>query len=191
MTQKLSSLAVIFACALLGTPSPLYGDAIFALTPSDGSVTGAPGSTVGWGYSLLNNSLTDWFLATNLSADPFANGTPSLLFDFPVVAPGATITVPFDFLTGTGLYQLTWDVGVPNGFVNSGNFVLSAQWWDGDPFNGGNFLFDATDQGSPYSATAAGISGVPEPSTWWLCLAALAVLGAVRRNLCKCSDFRG
>lgn len=173
MKLRLGSLAIAFG--VLGASS-LYGDAIFTLIPSDGSVVGAPGSTVGWGYSLINTSLTDWFVTTNLSADSFANGTPSLIFDFPVIAPGATVAVPFNVLTGAGLYQLTWDVGAPNAFVNGGNFVLSAQWWSGDPFNGGSLLFDATDTSVPYSATVSGASGVPEPATLPLVLVVLVAI---------------
>ena len=119
---------------LLAMPSQALGDIIdFSLIPGDGAVAGPPGSTVGWGYSITNNSLTDWFLPTVLNSDSFANGIPAVLFDFPMVAPGASISVSFDSGTATGLYELTWDGGAPVGFVNSGNFVLSAQWWDGDP----------------------------------------------------------
>jgi len=177
-------LSLLMGIALLGTPS--YGAILFGLVPSDGVVAGPPGSLVGWGYSLTNDSLTDWFLTVNLNADSFANGTPAVLFDFPVVGPGATIAVPFDPLAATGLYQLTWDAGAPDGFVNSGNFVLSGQWWDGDPFNGGSFLFDEPDINLPYSATVTGSSDIPEPSASLLVVVALAVLALFK----KCSLFK-
>src|ERR1035437_6525673 len=100
---------------------PVSADVLFTLLPADGNVFGSPGSTVGWGYSLANNDPTNWFLTILLNSDSFANGTPSLLFDFPIVAPGATVSVPYDPGTA-GLYELTWDIGAPVGFVNSGNF---------------------------------------------------------------------
>jgi len=64
---------------------------------------------------------------------------------------------------------LQWDEGAPSGFVNSGDFTLSGQWYDGDPFNGGNSLADATDSLLPYTATVTGSLGsVPEPSSFLL-----------------------
>jgi hypothetical protein len=67
---------------------------------------------------------------------------------------------------------LIWDAGAPVGFVNSRNFVLSAGWWDGDPLNGGNFLFNEPDINLPYTATVTegGTPSVPEPSSLWLLL---------------------
>jgi hypothetical protein len=166
--------AVVFCLA-----SPLFADSItFTTLPSDGNVSGPAGSLVGWGYSLTNDSSADWFLATNLNSDSFSNGTPTLLFDFPEVAPGATVTEAFDAVNGIGLYELQWDPAAPTGFVNSGDFVLSGQWWDGDPFNGGNYIADATDTSLPYSAivSASTTSTVPEPSSFVLLMAAVSLI---------------
>jgi hypothetical protein len=138
----------------------------FALLSSDGNVSGPPGSLVGWGYSLTNDSVADCFVSTNLNSDSFTNGTPTELFDFPDLGPGVNVTEPFDPVNGIGVFELQWDPSAPVGTVNSGNFVLSGEWWDGDPFNGGNFITDATDTALPYSATvSAATSGTPEPST--------------------------
>lgn len=151
--------------AFLSFGCPLWADSItFGVLPTDGNVSGPASSLVGWGYSITNQSDTDWFLATNLNSDSFSDGTPNLLFDFPEVAPSSTVTEAFDSVNGIGLYELQWDPSAPVGFVNSGNFTLSGQWYDGDPFNGGNFIADANDTLSPYSATVTGSSSVPEPS---------------------------
>ena len=176
MRRRLGLLAgVAVVGLLLTTPTRAFGGTVdVSLIPSDGAIAGPPGSLVGWGYAVTNSSSTDWFVTTLLNADSFANGAPNLLFDFPSVAPGATVSVPYDSGTAAGLYELLWDVGAPAGFVNSGNFVLSSQWWDGDPLNGGSFLFDELDISLPYSATVTeDTSGVPEPSTWWLGLGAI------------------
>jgi len=151
----------------------------FNLIPASGGVSGPAGSTVGWGYSITNESTTDWLLTTNLNSDSFANGTANSLFDFPEVAPGATVTEPFDAINSLGLFELTWDPGAPSGFVNSGNFVLSAQWYDGDPFNGGNFTADAPDTNAAYSATVSS-SAAPEPALLPVILLVLAVLLSMR-----------
>ncbi len=137
---------ILLVAAVFCLASPLWADSItFTLLPSDGNFSGPAGSLVGWGYSLTNDSTTDWFLATNLNADSFSNGTPTLLFDFPDLGPGSTVTEPFDPVNGIGIYELQWDPSAPVGFVNSGDFTLSGQWYDGDPFNGGNYIADAPD----------------------------------------------
>ncbi len=157
------------AGVVLSLASPLWADSIAStLLPSDGNVSGPAGSLVGWGYSITNQSTSDWFLATNLNSDSFSNGTPTLLFDFPEVAPGATVTEPFDPVNGIGIYELQWDPVASVGFVNGGDFTLSGQWYDGDPFNGGNFIADAPDTLLPYSATVTGFVSTPEPSNFIL-----------------------
>ena len=98
------------------TPSLLRGDSYtFSTIPSNGNISGAPGATIGWGYSITNESTSDWLLATNLNADSFAFGTPTLLFDFPEVAPGATVTEVFDPIGLTGLYEDVLNDPVPDG----------------------------------------------------------------------------
>ena len=182
--------SILLAVALFCLASPLWADSItFTLLPSDGNVSGPAGSLVGWGYSLTNDSTTDWFLATALNSDSFSNGTPTLLFDFPDLGPGATVTEPLDPVNGIGVYELQWDASAPVGFVNSGDFTLSGQWYDGDPFNGGNYIADATDTLLPYSATVTGVSGVPEPSSLSMLefgLAMMAVFRLVKVKLIAC-----
>jgi hypothetical protein len=108
----------------------------------------------------------------------FQQGTPNLLFDFPALAPGTTITVPFNPVSAAGLTELTWDNSAPAGFSNSGEFVLSAQWWNGDPLAGGHLQFAASDSAQPYVATVAG-SAVPEPATLGLIALPLVVFGMI------------
>jgi hypothetical protein len=123
----------------LSLAAPVPADILFSVLPSDGNISGPAGSLVGWGYSLTNTDLSNWYMSTDLNADSFSNGTPTLLFDFPILAPGDTVTESFDSVNSIGLFELLWDSSAPDGFVNSGDFILSGQWWDGDPFGGGNF----------------------------------------------------
>ena len=48
-------------------------------------------------------------MSTNLNSDSFSNGTPTLLFDFPILAPGGVVTQAFDSVNSVGLFQLQWD----------------------------------------------------------------------------------
>jgi hypothetical protein len=166
-------LAVIAPSLLLG--SDAY---TFSTIPGDGNISGAPGATIGWGYSITNESTSDWLLAINLSADSLAFGTPTLLFDFPEVAPGATVTEIFDPIGMTGLYEDVLNDPVPDGSVDSGDFVLSAQWYNGDPFNGGTFIADAVDTDAAYTATVNSASSTPEPSSFVLLASGIiAIIG--------------
>jgi hypothetical protein len=127
------------------------------------SVTGPSLPTLtGWGYTIHNESNSDWLVTTNLTAGAFLYATPTLLFDFPDLAPRATADVPYDSVTAAGLYQILWSSNAPLGFVNSGTFTLSAQWWSGNPTNGGTLIGAAPGTSVPYSAS---LTAVPEPGT--------------------------
>ena len=152
----------------------------FDLIPPDGNISGPPGSTIGWGYSLTNSSAADWLVTTGVNSDPFLNGTPSVVFDFPVLDPGTSVSEVFDLMVPSGLFELTWDLPAPNGFVNAGQFTLTAQWWSGDPLNGGAFLMDALDASRSYSAT---VSSIPEPSTISLLASTLIAFAMSKRLL--------
>lgn len=124
----------------------------------------------GWGYSLSNQSDSLWLMATHLTAGSFQFAEPALLFDFPILAPGESATVPYDPLVLAGLYQITWHADAPPGFVNVGSFTVGTEWWNGDPLAGGSFLSAATSLSQPYSVS---VSAVPEPSTGVLVVFAL------------------
>src|ERR1035441_834745 len=145
MRDRLFWQPLLVAGLFFSLACPVSAGVVFTLLPSDGNVSGAPGSLVGWGYALTNTDSSNWFMATNLNSDSFSNGTPTPLFDFPILAPGAVATEAFDSVNSVGLYELQWDSSAPVGFVNSGDFTLSGEWWDGDPFNGGSFIADAPD----------------------------------------------
>lgn len=135
----------------------------WALSLPTSDVSGAAGSTIGWGYTITNNS-TEWLWATDVaSTNAFQHGTATTdPFDLPVLAPGATVTVDYK-LGGVGLADLTWDSDAPMGYVDSGKFQLTSYFYDGDPFAGGNYLGSAGTSEADYSATVT--SPIPENST--------------------------
>jgi hypothetical protein len=162
---------------LLLVPAIARADAFtFTLLPVGGLISGGPGSIVGWGYQIENLDSANWLVTTGLTVDSFEHASPTLLFDFPIVAPLQTVTVAFDGING--LYELLLDSSV--GFTQTGQFTLSAQWYDGDPFSGGNYVADADDTSADYSVTIAETSAVPEPSSLLLVLSGLACLGAAK-----------
>ena len=155
---------------------------IFDTLPPDGIVSGPAGTTIGWGYTLTNPSETDWLVPTAVSADLFELATPNAaVFDFVLtaLAPGATRIVPYEAGI-SGLYELTWDENAPVGFGNSGIFIISAEWWSGDPEVDGVLLPQlAIDQSAAYLASVAPpptppVNTVPEPSGMTLLAVGLA-----------------
>lgn len=167
-------LLAICLSALPGMAAEVYS---FSISGPE-NVTGPSGlpTLTGWGYTIHNGSSSDWLVTTNLTAGAFLYATPTLLFDFPDVAPGATVDVPYDPVTPAGLYQIVWDTNTPPGSVNSGAFTLSAQWWNGNPVSGGSFLSNAPDTSQPYSAS---FTTTPEPATVGLAGLALLILSVV------------
>jgi hypothetical protein len=169
-------------CTLAASAADVY---TLDLLPLTGAVQGAPGSTIGWGYELQNQSTSLWLVPVNLSAGAFQNSTPELLFTFPVLAPSSAVTQVFDQAAMSGLYQLTWDSSSPIGLSEAGNFTLQAQWWNGDPLAGGVLVSAAPVASVPYVATVTA-SSVPEPSTFVLLTMTvpglLLIIGGVRRS---------
>src|SRR6185437_2145415 len=121
---------LLFAVCLSVIPA-VAADVYTFTVPAGENVRGPAGLTLtGWGYSLHNDSSSLWLVPTGLSVGTFLHATPTLLFDFPDVSPGATATELYNPVTPSGLYQILWDANAPAGFVNSGTFDLSAQWWN-------------------------------------------------------------
>lgn len=132
----------------------------FSLPQSN--ISGAAGLTIGWGYTITNNS-TNWLWATDLtSTSVFQHGTATTNpFDLPVLAPGTSVEV--DYTGNTGLADLTWDSNAPVGYVNAGKFQLTSYYYDGDPFAGGSYIGSAGTQEADYQASVS--SPVPEASS--------------------------
>jgi len=180
------ALILIALCAFLWIQPARAGTIVnqdvytFNTIPTNGSISGSPGQTIGWGYTISNDSPTRWLNVTGLDAGTFLHASAGAwIFDFPILGPMASVTVPYDGLLLLGLYELTWDLSAPPGFVNAGDFQILAEWWTGDPFGGGTFIENAPDAFQPYSAAV-----VPEPSVLVLLAAGLLVVVAMRRRSC-------
>jgi hypothetical protein len=170
------AIAALLLSVIPATAADIYD---FGVLPAGGAITGGPGSTIGWGYSIQNESTSLWLVTTGLDMSVFQHGTPNLLLDFPAIAPGGSVTVPFDDVGGTGLAEITWDSSAPAGYEASGNFHLSAEWWNGDPLVNGNFLSTAPVGVQAYDATVVA-TATPEPATMSLISLPLLAVGLLR-----------
>ena len=174
-------LRIALGLALLLVAPQLWAqDYSFYLFPSN-DISGPPGSTIGWGYYIVNSNPTDWLAPENLSSDPFEYGTANNIFDFPDIAPSSYAIEGFDPIAQTGLYELTWYNSAPVDFANYGTFVLSADWYSGDPGNGGIDLGPAGDEYALYTASVTAV--VPEPAILALLLTGLIGIGALRKSI--------
>jgi len=179
-------LYVIFVAAVL-TFAALGARAdslTFVLIPPD--VSGPAGTTVGWGFSITNDSSTDYLDLSGIDSDLFAsvNGIPDAsIFPFPNLAPGETATQIYDPVAGLGLFQFTWNLGVATGTTETGKFRLLGAFCDPtvDQFcaEDGSAKSTVLPGGAEYSATAAPPSGtvIPEPSTLVFLLSGLLAMG--------------
>jgi hypothetical protein len=172
---------------MLLVASAAHADGVVSFSALPTDISGSPGSTVGWGYSITNNT-GDWLETTNVDQGTFQHGTLTPLFDYPVIAPGATVTENFVFTNGTGidigLAEFAWDANAPAGFVNSGLFALSYELFSGDPILD---PINAVDFGSgavsaPYSVTVSSTS-VPEPGSLYLALSGIGIALLLRKTL--------
>lgn len=168
-----------------------YGDPILVIDPKGGAVTGAPGQTVGWGFSVTND--TPYYLLFDASyfcqpgQDPqFTTCTQTLgtysdliAYNFTEVAPMSTSPdQPFDLasMTGFGDYAISSTASV--GSVDTGNLIATYMEYDGDPFDGGSQVSGDIEIDAPASVTVTGSTpGVPEPSSWTMLAAGLAAVG--------------
>ena len=157
------AVAAWLLCATTASAAPLTFS--FSLVPPSGAISGEAGSTIGWGYTITNTDADNWLNVFSLNADGFQFANVTSLFDFPILAPGASVSVAYDAATFGGLFELTWDAAAPTGFTNVGTFVMLGQFWNGDPFDGGTLLDGVFEQVAPYSATVTDMNPVPEPGT--------------------------
>ena len=195
LANAVLALAVLTGCCAYADP-----DVTLTLIPITGTVEGAPGDTVGWGFTITNNSAFDLLLNQSAFCGPGGdimfndcstpyNGVnqfgPSLgtYTDYIAlqsieIAPGGSAMQNFDStaMTGTGAYMID---AAPSGSVDLGNIFLVYDEYMGNPFMGGTFV-DETE-----SFATAEVIVAPEPSTFGLAAGCLLAFAALRRRLSR------
>jgi hypothetical protein len=185
----------------MGAAVSLSAATVFTLTPS-GDVSGGPGSTVGWGFTITNDADYVQITSAQYCVNPVSfpalcnesglgtfNDFISVDNDIIVGPPGGTdpssVSQSFDpiLLTGVGGFDI--DGGAPVGAGDVGELVLTYDLTNLDP-NDPNAVSLGTDLvlSANASVTVTG-GGVPEPGTAGLMLVALAGLVVGRRYILK------
>jgi hypothetical protein len=176
---------------LLVTVGCLAGNAemvTITTMPPGGAVTGSPGQTVGWGFTITNSTadylLFDASYFCQPGQDPeFTNCTQGLgtyqdyiANNFTVIAPMSMLTESFNAntMTGFGAYNISPTAMV--GATDSGNLVTTYMEFPTDPSNGGvNPVSGDIELSAPASVTV--VAATPEPSSG--ILISLGGLGAL------------
>jgi hypothetical protein len=188
-TLRLTSVAVALVLLLLDG-SVFASDITLTLIPATGDVSGSAGSTVGWGYTISNNT-PNWLEPLSLSAGSFSDGTPNLIFNYPDIGPNSSVAEDFSLVTTPscssppcGLYEFAWASNAPAGTVNSGAFVVSSDYFSGNPANPTSTdLGAAPDASADYSASvSSAVTVTPEPGTLLLLVTGIWGLSAFERR---------
>jgi hypothetical protein len=142
------------------------------LTPSSGAASGMPGDTVGWGYSIDNDTEDYLIVANSYFCDPgqdplFTTCSPSLGIYSDFIANNGTLLLPdssadqsFDASSDNGVGQYVISSSATPGESDTGSVVVLYELFDAD-FNqiGGTIELSA-----PAEVMVTGsVSSVPEP----------------------------
>jgi hypothetical protein len=159
------------------------------LDPTDGSIVGAPGSTVGWGFTLTNNGsnfavVTSSDFCVGVITSPCGNSlgtyTDLIAAQFFVVGPSpesSNFTQAFDNSAQTGVGSFLINLGATGSAI--GQIVLTYDLFSVGP-NSANFNpeLDTVSAGNYLTAPASvtvGTVRTPEPGSFLLLLSGLAI----------------
>jgi hypothetical protein len=167
--------------------------ASLSLIPSGGELSGALGSTVGWGFSIDNDTLLYLVVtsATPMGFDPLTGSYQDFIssVNFTVASPNSVLTQPYGHLAQTGFGEFAILSTATSGEVTGATFFVSYDLLvndpngpiGGDPGDRFGLVFPSFDG----SIRVPSGSGVPEPSTGLLSGLAWAALWCVRRRARK------
>jgi hypothetical protein len=184
--RAISRLAQITIAAVLGG-STLSAAATLTLDPTSGNLSGVPGETVGWGFTIFND--TNYLVVSGVQFLPvsLAGSFVDLIgAQFNVLGPApesSTWSQTWNGVEGLGSFVI--DAGAPAGLVIGQLFVgydLFSVSPNSPTFNPDTDSLGAGQFFEPITVSIQINSQVPEPAGWLTVAASLAVLGFLRQR---------
>ena len=175
------------ACAAVTITFPLCADTVALILKSPGpAITGAPGDTIGWGFTLDWSSPTNWISVTSSALTFETNPTLGAYTDFialqggpepfHALAPNTSWSEMFDEVTQQGIGSYAIDPGAVPFSQNSGFIRVFYDIFDGNPSLGGAQI-GSSEASRPFDVRITEpIAAVPEPSTLRLSLVLVLLL---------------
>jgi hypothetical protein len=169
----------LLSAGMILSSAALAGTASFEFDPFGGNLSGTPGSTVGWGFTISDS--VDYVLLDNTgfcgpgisnSADiPCSNGPDGTYTDFTssnfvVVGPSpetTPLTENFSASLMTGYGSFTINNTTPVGTVITDDLYVVYDLYSGDPASGGTL--ESSGNLASLSASITVESDSPEPGT--------------------------
>lgn len=185
--MKTMLLSFVLTAAMgIATAAP-----VLTLTPA-GTVSGAPGSAVGWGFSLTSDA-TEWIAVIASFTTDETNASLGFYVDLIGTQGGPTAGVlppgdpdwvqDFDLGLGTGVGYFQIFPGAPLLSENSGNIRVLYERFSADPATCGGCQLGSEELIVPFSFRVD--SAVPEPGTMALLCAGLGALAMWRRRMAR------
>jgi hypothetical protein len=180
-------VAVFAACVQADTLS-------LTLIPTGGEVAGAPGTVVGWGFTLTDTVADEWvvlddsYVGGGLNSGLYGSYSDYVSSQFVVAGPSpesSPVAEPWvQGVSGTGEFDLF--AIVPPGTLITGTISVDYDLFSDDP-NDPNFDPGADFIGSGTFKDTASILVTPEPASWLLLLSTVLVpfVPAARRRLAR------
>jgi len=182
-------LGMLWTRGAYADPLPLS----LVLNPANGAISGAPGDTIGWGFTLTNPDNTFAVITsasfcgsilTSPCSTPLGNFTDFIAqFNFTVIGPNGTESAVYDPLSFTGIGSYTINSGAAGGDSFFGQLVLTYDLYTdiNDPLSliGSDNRLSAA---ASVSVTGASPTSVPAPGTLSLMSSALAGLYMMLRR---------
>jgi len=149
------------------------GTVTLSLAPNGGLITGLAGATIGWDFTLANDT-SNWISATNSALTFETNPLLGSYTDFigpqggPLpsfaVAPFSSWSQTLDLSNQLGLGSYTIDASAPIAAEDDGIVLVNFDIFNGDPTGTGQQTGNSS-VSAPFSVIVTSAPTVPEPST--------------------------
>jgi hypothetical protein len=179
--KNISIIALVLAAALAGGQLQA---ASLLLDPLGGAISGQPGQTVGWGFTLTNDDAANYLV---VSSTDFQPGTALGMYtDFAgpqllEVAPLSSVTEIFDSSSLTGIGSFAISPIAHLGDLVSGRILLTYDLFSQSTLDPNFDPSSMVSSGNIVDANAS-VSAVPEPGAFCLLGSGLVGLICIRRK---------